>query len=71
MKWNNFDKVINLLKEYHDNDIKENDLNKKLKEIDKESLFYALYFTRLDKDYYKKQYYKTKSDLIDRKYFTF
>jgi len=71
MKNNDYKIIASLLHEYKDKELSNEYIKTCLDWIDIISLFEILYFTELKKDHYKELYYKTKSDLIDRKYFTF
>jgi hypothetical protein len=59
---NEWQKIIDLLSEYKNNDYNDYELRKKLLKIDKKYLFLALYFTDIDCDYYKKQFNKIRND---------
>ena len=71
MKNNDYKIIASLLHEYKDKELSNEYIKTCLDWIDIISLFKCLYFIELEKDHYKELYYKTKSDLIDRKYFTF
>lgn len=52
--------IWELLREFKDKDLDDTIINERLKDVDKTSLFHALYFTELERDYAEKQYYKLK-----------
>ena len=48
--------IADLLKEYYDNDIQDDELEKRLKNIDKVSLLHVCHFLDIDRKWYEKQY---------------
>lgn len=48
--------IADLLKEYHDNDIADDELEKRLKNVDKSSLMHVCLFLDIDRKWYERQY---------------
>jgi hypothetical protein len=48
--------IADLLKEYYDNDITDDELEKRLKNVDKVSLLHVCHFLDIDRKWYEKQY---------------
>lgn len=60
---NNYWLISDLLKEYYDNDIPDDELEKRLKNVDKASLLHVCHFLDIERKWYKKQY-----DMIEQNY---
>lgn len=48
--------IADLLKEYYDNDISDDELEKRLENVDKISLLHVCHFLDIDRKWYEKQY---------------
>ena len=60
---NNYWIISDLLKEYYDKDITDDELEKRLKNVDKASLLQVCHFLDIERKWYKKQY-----DTIEENY---
>ena len=54
--------IADLLKEYYDNDITDDELEKRLKNVDKVSLLHVCHFLDIDRKWYEKQYDMNKEN---------
>lgn len=61
---NDYKIISELLKEYYDKDISDNELYKKLENVDKLSLFLVAHFLDIDKKRYQKEFDKIQDKKI-------